>query len=146
MSGERRFSLAGLLRFRQLQQDLAAGDLAAARARADANTAAQERARVALGGSSTDITDTATLYAVAAGRASLRSTLSDLDALETTITDDVTAASARYAEARAAALALEKLEERHAREVTAEALRAEQSVLDELATTTWHRDNEGTTP
>ncbi|MCW4385731.1 flagellar export protein FliJ [Salinibacterium sp. SYSU T00001] len=146
MSDGKNFSLAGLLRLRQVQQELAAGKVSTARGRLDANAASIERARIALGASSTDITSTATLYAVAAGRASLRSTLADLEALETTLLAEVQAAAEEFGRARTSAIGLEKLEKKHAEELAAEEIKAEQDALDELTITRWHRDGEGTTP
>lgn len=145
----REFSLAGLLRLRHLQQELAAGELSSARGRLDENSVSQERARIALGGIPTDVTSTATLYAMAAGRASMRSALSDLTSLESELRSQASAASEEFSRARAAALSLEKLEIKHDQKVAAEDLVAEQALLDELASTTWHRDKhetEGTTP
>jgi flagellar FliJ protein len=140
------FSLAGLLRLRHLQQELAAGDLSAARTRLEENGVSQERARIALGASTTDVTSTATLYAVAAGRASLRSTLSDLTALEDGLKADTDAAASAFSEARAQTIGLEKLERKHEERVAAEELQQEQKLLDELASTSWQRDTEGNTP
>ena len=137
------FNLAGLLRLRHLQQDLAAGELSAARARLDETGMQQQRARAALGSGATDVTSTEHLYAIAAGRASLRSTLSDLDALcaeQQLVAND---AGAAFGAARTKSVTLEKLERKHAERVTAQELAAEQLVLDELATTTWHRSSEG---
>jgi flagellar FliJ protein len=137
-----RFSLAGLLRLRHLQQELAAADLAAARNRLDATNVRQERARVALGGSSADVTSTSALYAIAAGRAALRSTLADLNALHEGQQAEAMAAEVALGAARATSISLEKLEVKHTTRVEAEAVVAEQHVLDELASTSWHRDNE----
>lgn len=145
----RGFSLAGLLRLRHLQQELAAGELSSARGRLDENSASQERARVALGAIPTEVTSTAALYAMAAGRASMRSALSDLTSLEHELRLTADAASQQFTKARAAALSLEKLELKHDQKVAAEDLVAEQALLDELASTAWHRDKndtEGTTP
>lgn len=139
----RPFGLAGLLRFRHMQQDVAAGELSAARGRLNDNSAGQERARYALGASTTDVTSTAVLYAVVAGRASLRSTLSDLTALEQQLHEEADAAAAALAQARAKTIALEKLEQKHRTQVAAEELKAEQDVLDEIASTAWHRDSSG---
>jgi len=137
-----RFSLAGLLRLRHLQQDLAASDLAAARGRLDATNVRQERARVALGGTPSEVTSTAALYAIAAGRAALRSTLSDLSALGEGQEAETVVADQAFGAARAQSISLEKLEQKHAVRTAADAVVSEQHVLDELASTTWHRDNE----
>ncbi|WP_166878193.1 hypothetical protein [Salinibacterium sp. ZJ450] len=135
----RPFTLAGLLRLRTLQQDAAAGDLAAANARLHESGARQARARTALGGTPTDPTDTTTLYAVAAARAASRSMLADLEALRQQQAEDAAAAESAFTAARAATVGLEKLEARHALAIAADDLHAEQTVIDEIASGSWHR-------
>lgn len=142
----RPFSLAGLLRLRQVQEDIAAGELSAARQRLDVTNVRQQHARTALGATTSDVTSTAALYALAAGRASVRSTLSDLDALGRTHQSEEDAASAAYTEARRQSLSIEKLEARQRERDAAEELLAQQHLLDELATTKWSRENEGDQP
>lgn len=137
----RGFSLAGLLRLRHLQQDLAAGELASARGRLDESSVQQRRARAALGGTPSDVTSTAALYALAAGRASARSSLADLDALGRGYVAEVEGAEEAFGTARAQSIGLEKLEQKHVDRVAADDLVVEQRSLDELATTTWHRNN-----
>ncbi|TQL46615.1 flagellar FliJ protein [Homoserinimonas aerilata] len=136
----RQFSLAGLLRLRHLQQDLAAGELAAARGRLDVTTVRQDRARAALGATTTDVTSTESLSALAAGRASMRSSLSDLDALGRGYRQEAELAEEVFGTARRESIGLEKLEKKHAERLAAEDLVAEQNTLDELASTTWFRD------
>ncbi|MGO4690015.1 hypothetical protein [Glaciibacter sp. 2TAF33] len=139
----RAFPLAGLLRLRHLQQDQAAGELAAANSRLYENTVVAERARTALGGLPTEATSVEALYAVAAARASTRGMLADLDALGRRHTITAQEAQAAFDAARAQALSLEKLEVRHFVEVATLEQHAEQIVIDEIASTSWHRE-EGT--
>ena len=136
----RAFPLAGLLRLRHLQQDQAAGDLSAANSRLHEHSVVRDRARIALGGSPAEATSVEALYAVAAARASTRAMLADLDALGRRHEASAFSAQAAFDAARAKALSLEKLELRHADEVTLEEQRAEQIVIDEIASTSWHRD------
>jgi flagellar FliJ protein len=142
----KQFSLAGLLRLRHLQQDEAAGQLASANARLDGTSVQRNRARAALGATRADVTSTESLYAMAAGRASMRSMLADLDSVIFQQQNDAEEADDAFKQARAQAIALEKLEAKHIEAVTVEELRAEQAVLDELAGTAWHADHKGTTP
>ena len=137
------FSLAGLLRLRHAQQDQAAGDLAAANLKRAQNAASESKTRTALGATPSDATSTEALHALAAARASSRSMLADLSALARH--HDATAQEAQLAfeSARAKSLSLEKLEIKHNELVTADELKAEQIILNEIATTSWHRDGSG---
>jgi flagellar FliJ protein len=141
----KQFSLAGLLRLRHLQQDEAAGQLASANARLDGTSVQRNRARAALGATRAEVTSTESLYAMAAGRASLRSMLADLDSMIYQQQGEADEADDAFKLARAKAIALEKLETKHNQAVTVEELRAEQATLDELAGTAWHADHKGTT-
>jgi flagellar FliJ protein len=131
----RAFRLAGLLRLRQVQQEQAASDLASANARARENTERQNRARALLGGGDTEPTSASVLYAISAARASSRSMLAELQAVEAVDRVAVAAATAAYTAARSRSLGLEKLEARHAETENAVDLAAEQAVVDEIATT-----------
>jgi flagellar FliJ protein len=135
------FPLAGLLRLRHLQQDQAAGDLAAANNRVQETGVRQERARTALGATSAEATSVEALYAVAAARASARGMLADLDALGRRHESTAAEAQALFDAARARALSLEKLQHRHAQSVHTQELRDEQIILDEIASTSWHRED-----
>ena len=135
------FSLAGLLRLRHLEQDLASAELAAANARRRESGARRDRVRAELGDTNGQPSDAAALHAVAAARASARSMLLELDALEQAHREAVEHAQDALSAARARSIGLEKLAEKHAAAVAAEAIRSEQSVIDELASTSWHRDN-----
>jgi flagellar FliJ protein len=140
----RLFPLAGLLRLRHLLQDEAAGALASANARLDGTSVQQNRARSALGATRTDVSTTESLYALAAGRASMRSTLADLEALSQQQRTEADRATDAYSAAKSQAVRIEKLEAKHSDFTTTEDLRAEQSVIDELASTAWYREREGT--
>jgi flagellar FliJ protein len=139
----RSFPLAGLLRLRQLQQDQAAGDLAAANARLRENGRSIAQARGLLGTTASEVSDAAALHALAAARASSRSMLADLQALEQLRRDEAEQARAGFQQARARAVALEKLEARHAVAAAAEELHGEQVALDEIASGAWHRAEDG---
>lgn len=135
----RLFPLAGLLRLRKLQEEAAAGQLAAANALVRETEEEQAEAYQSLRDSALSATDSATLHAVAAARASSRAMLADLAALGTRQAADAAAAQTAYSAARAGSVGLEKLEARHAEGLAAEDQRAEQTVLDELAGTAWQR-------
>jgi flagellar FliJ protein len=135
----RAFSLAGLLRLRHLQQEQAEARLSGAHAILRENAERRSRTRAALGATPIDAFDVSTLDAIAAARASSRSMVADLDALRQTQQADVDAARAAYEEARARSIGLEKLQTRHAVAVANEELHAEQAVIDEIASTSWHR-------
>src|SRR5690606_2272893 len=109
----RMFPLAGLLRLRQVQEERAASDLAAANVRARELRARQARMRGALGETSTTPTSTTVLYAVAAARASSRSMLAELDALDSEHQPVLDEANEVFSEARARSIGLEKLAVRH---------------------------------
>jgi flagellar FliJ protein len=134
------FRLAGLLRLRQVQQEQAASDLASANARARSSILQRERARAALGGATTEVASSVVLYAIAAARASSRSMLAELDAVEFRTRAEAEQAAVAYAEARARSLGLEKLEGRHI-DTEAEAdVAAQQAAVDEITSTTIHRN------
>ena len=135
----RTFPLAGLLRLRQLREDEAAGSLATANERLRSSQSHTETVSEALGGTDLSPAASASLYAVAAARASARSVLADLHALEAHLQQEQDRAQERFRVARAETLALEKLEDRHRQSEAAAALEAEQRVLDELASTGWGR-------
>lgn len=137
---KRAFPLAGLLRLRHLQQDQAAGDLAAANSRLQQNSVTRERARSALGGTPAEATSVEALYAVAAARASTRGMLADLDALGRHHEASAQQAQAVFDSARVQTRSLEKLEIRHAQAVITEEHHDEQLVIDEIASTGWHRE------
>ncbi|GAA0963637.1 flagellar FliJ family protein [Frigoribacterium faeni] len=129
----RPFSLIGLLRLRHAQQGQAAATLADANERLREASDRRMAARRTLDDGPIEVTDAAMLSALAAARASTRGMLTELDAVTERRRADADAAQLAFNEARRAALALEKLEAKHADEVAADDLRTEQSVLDEIA-------------
>jgi flagellar FliJ protein len=138
----RSFPLAGLLRLRQVQQDQAAIDLSAANARVAEGTARQRRARSSLGATSSEATSASVLYAVAASRAASRSMLAELQALDCDHRASLQDANTAFTAARARSIGLEKLEVRFDEAVADGRLVAEQAVLDEISSTSWHRTRE----
>ncbi|MHA6669647.1 flagellar export protein FliJ [Homoserinimonas sp. A447] len=142
----RMFPLAGLLRLRQVQEEQAASDLAVANARAREIRSRQSRARDLLGASGAEAASSTVLYAVAAARASSRSMLAELDALDGEHQPVLDQANEAFAEARARSIGLEKLAGRHQVKQTEEELHAEQAAIDEMASTGWHRNKDGKTP
>lgn len=136
----RQFALAGLLRLRHLQQDQAASDLAAANRRLQENAERRTRARGALAGTATEVANVTALHAAAVTRAASRSMLADLEALAIEQLSEQERTQAAFNTARAKSIGLEKLEDKHTAVVTADALHAEQSVLDEIASVSWHRE------
>jgi flagellar protein FliJ len=141
----RAFPLAGLLRLRHAQQDEAGSTLASANARLADATARRARTAAVLAGEPVQVTDAATLFAVSAARASTRGMLAELDAMAASRRDEVERAQAAYNAARTRSIGLEKLEVKHTESVLAEDARAEQLVLDEVASTSWHRGAQGVT-
>lgn len=127
------FRLAGLLRLRQLREDVARADLARTRAAEQARKREEARVRAVLGDSGVDASSVETVQSIAAARASSSSMLSELDALLAGDAAAVEAASAVHREARTATVQLEKLEQRHDARARADRLRAEQRALDEHA-------------
>ena len=135
----RSFPLAGLLRLRQVQQDQAAIDLSTANARVAEGTARQRRARSSLGATSSEATSASVLYAVAASRAASRSMLAELQSLDCDHRASLDVANTAFIAARARSIGLEKREVRFDDAVANGMLVAEQAVLDEISSTSWHR-------
>ncbi len=127
------FSLSGLLRLRRRQEDQAAGHLLRARSRASELAAQRTGVRDAMLEQPDEAGSIETLHAIAAARASSSSMLADLQTLQLEQDAEVELARAAHEKARAARMALEKLEKRYAEEQASADLRAEQAVLDELA-------------
>ena len=140
----RTFTLAALLRLRHIEQDSATGALSAANARLRDHQSRRARARIELGGTPTDPANAAALNAVAAARAASRGMLADLESLELHELGVVSTARQQLDDARARAISLEKLAEKHDQLAAAEDLRAEQTIIDELASTSWHRERKAT--
>ncbi len=130
------FSLAGLLRVREIQERAAAQRLS--RAVIDAqHTEARDRAlRAHLAGTGTEAVDVRSLAALAAARVSGRAMLADLTTLSDLQEQTVTEARTAHAEARRTLRGLERLAQGHADAVRAAELHAEQAELDEIASRT----------
>jgi len=141
----RAFPLAGLLRLRHAQQDEAGSVLATANARLTDANARRARMAAVLAGESVEITDSATLFAVSAARASTRGMLAELDAMAASRRAEAESAQIAFSAARTQSIGLEKLEAKHTQRVLAEDAHGEQLVLDEVASTSWHRDAAGVT-
>lgn len=129
----RPFPLAGLLKLRQTQEDTAAGNLAAAAARHKGSRERKAETLARLHSSDTEPAEPEVLMAIAAARASARSQLADLDALEAATAEEHSQASAAYMAARAKTVPLVKMSDRHAVTVQHEDQKAEQDALDEIA-------------
>lgn len=141
----RGFPLAGLLRLRKIQQDTASAAVARANAKLLAHDRHRSRVRAELGGHTMTPADSSALLAVAAARSSTSSMLAELDAAREIDLAALRTADLALREARVKAVGLEKLEQKHLSTLRADDLRVEQSALDELAGTAWHRTRlEGT--
>ena len=138
----RQFSLAGLLRLRQIQQDQAATGLAGARSRSSSVRAREASARRSLAEGDAPISSSASLRAVAAARSSSHSMLTDLQNLSRMAETEEATAREEFIAARTRSVGLEKLQARHDAEVHTADLRAEQLTLDEIASTVWHREDQ----
>ena len=129
------FRLAGLRRLRRLQEDQVAAELArsaAQRQRAEKRT---ENARAQLAGSDLDTGGSAQMFrAAVAARAALSANVLTAQAAAEVAHTQEAQAQGEWSVARARTKTLDKLAERHrAADELAEG-RAEQHVLDELAT------------
>lgn len=140
------FPLAGLLRYRRLREEQAAGSLAGARQRVQDVQDRQRLERQRLQGTPVTIESPASMQAVAAARAAARALFLELEAADERSREDAQQAQLEYNAARAQTLGLEKLADRHADSETAEELRGEQLILDELASSSWKDQNGGTQP
>lgn len=136
----RSFSLAGLLRVREIQERAAAQRLS--RAVLDArHTEARDRSlRAHLSGAGSEAVDVRSLAALAAARVAGRTLLSDLTMLAELQEQTVDHARAEHSEARRAMRGLDRLAQAHAVRVRAAELHAEQAELDEIGSRT---DTEG---
>lgn len=132
-----KFSLAGLLRLRDVQERAAAERLSRAAVAARQAEAREHRTRTALAEGDDAAMDVHTLAAIAASRAAARARIGELALLAEAQRDDVDAARREHTEAKRRALGLEKLEAAHREVERRDELRAEQSALDEIATGRW---------
>lgn len=135
----RNFALGGLLRLRRLEEDQAAGGLAAANAGTRESAAREAAARSVLSESTTTPGSLGALQGVAAARASSRSMVAELSAVTAERRRRAEEAQQEYSAARKNTLSLEKLAIRHSETEAQLELQAEQIVLDELAGTAWQR-------
>lgn len=135
----RSFSLAGLLRVRDIQERAAAQRLSRAVIDAQHTEARDRHLRAALAGTDTEAVDVRSLAALAASRATGRRLLTDLNALAELQQQDVDEARVEHASARRAVRGLDRLAEAHAMRERAGELHAEQAELDEIAS----RSSEG---
>jgi flagellar FliJ protein len=135
----RNFPLAGLLGLRRLEENQAATALSAANRRAGAIRDRQDATLQGLDGTPTAVADANALRLAAIARASSRSMLADLAALTAVAEADAVQAQEDFRVARSRTTGLEKLEGKHAAELGVEDLRTEQLVLDEIASSSWHR-------
>ncbi|RKS19451.1 flagellar export protein FliJ [Arthrobacter sp. AG1021] len=131
----RKFSLASLLRLRQIGERQAARAVAEANQAVRAHTLQREQTLQELHDSANDPVDSATLLAIAAARSAGRSALADLQALEAQLDEDRELAAEAYRAQRRGVKALEKLEARHHQAVQHADLAREQHLLDDLAGT-----------
>ena len=141
----RQFPLAGLLRLRKIREDQAAGTLAAANAEVRTTSERDAHIRSELSESTPTVANSAAINAVYTARAASRSMLAELDALATLQRTAAAESSAEFAEARSQSVRLEKLELRHTEAALSEELRAEQIVLDEIASRSWLSDKKEAT-
>lgn len=135
----RTFSLAGLLRLRGIEEDQAAAELSTANARSRAIHARKSAARLELQDSPVDVSSVKALHLAAISRASSRSMLADLLALEAVQAEETAAAQSAFIAARTRTAGLKKLETKHHAGVAAADLSAEQTALDEISSGADHR-------
>lgn len=139
----RSFSLAGLLRLRHAEQDIAGANLARTNARVRDNARTENRARRALmefGGANVNSVSTENLRAIAASRLASAVMLHELMAVQEQSTAEQARAQQAYSAARMKSLGLEKLETKHDARVSSEDLRIEQIALDEIASMRGRKD------
>lgn len=130
------FSLAGLLRLRKLKEERAAAELAAHRSRASQLAAERHQLIDTLSDHGHDARDVQGIAALSAARASATAMLAELDAMRAAQLDLAAAAERVHGDARRDTRTVEKLEERHVERRRTAELRAEQLVIDELASRT----------
>jgi flagellar FliJ protein len=129
----RPFRLAGLLRFRKLQEDQAAADLAVAHAARRAALRRQELAQGQLAEHGFDpVEDTGAWLSTVATRAALRGIASEAGAATELAALEVARREQAWTQTRRQLVPLEKLADKHTEREAVEDLRQEQIVLDEI--------------
>jgi flagellar FliJ protein len=127
------FGLAGLLRIRRLKEERAAYEITRARSRASELAADRHQLLDQLDDHAHEARTVRGMHALSAARASTSTMLADLEALAITQRRLVSEAEEQHRAARREVRTVEKLEEKHDAAQREAALRAEQTVLDELA-------------
>lgn len=137
------FGLAGLLRIRRLKEERAAHEMVRARSRASELADERHQLLDQLVDHSHDARSVRGIHALSAARASTSTMLADLEALAITERRLLAEAEEAHRVARREVRTVEKLEEKHDLEEREADLRAEQTVLDELAARTRARLQRG---
>lgn len=132
----RSFSLAGLLRVREIQERAAAQRLSRAVLDAQHTEARDRSLRAHLSGAGSEAVDVRSLAALAAARVAGRTLLADLTTLSQLQAQTVDDARTEHDEARRAMRGLDRLAQAHAVRVRAAELHAEQAELDEIGSRT----------
>lgn len=129
----RSFSLAGLLRVRSIQERAAAQELSRAVIEENQTRTRERHLRAALAATDSDAVDVRSLAAMAAARVAGRSMLADLESLAQVQQQAVSDAQSTHSEVRREVRGLDRLAAAHLARMQADALRAEQHELDEIA-------------
>ncbi|MEE2815305.1 MULTISPECIES: hypothetical protein [unclassified Microbacterium] len=129
----RSFSLAGLLRVRSIQERAAAQELSRAVIEENQTRTRERHLRAALAATDSDAVDVRSLAAMAAARVAGRSMLADLESLAQVQQQAVSDAQSSHSEVRREVRGLDRLAAAHLARMQADALRAEQHELDEIA-------------
>lgn len=127
------FRLAGLLRFRKLQEDQASATLARANGKRRTHAVRTAQARGELAETASQAATATALSASAAARAASRSMLHEFSGLAAALDASAHTAQADLVVAKMAASSLAKLAERHEAAAGKATLAEEQRFLDELA-------------
>ena len=130
---DRAFRLAGLLRLRRLEQDLAAARLAASNVALRVADAHRGSAQAAFAGSSLSDGDHRAWAAAVASRASLGVLLFEATACAGGARERAQVSTGQWSAARSRSIGLEKLQDKHDVLVQYEDGRQERLVLDEVA-------------
>lgn len=129
----RSFSLAGLLRVRSIQERAAAQELSRAVIEENQTRTRERHLRAALAATDSDAVDVRSLAAMAAARVAGRSMLADLESLAQVQQQAVSDAQSSHSEVRREVRGLDRLAAAHLARMQADALRAEQHELDQIA-------------